>query len=277
MLTEALKYEPWVLIGIDKELYGLPAKHVREMLQAPDATRVPMMPEHFRGVINLRGAVMPLVDLRNLLGMASSMRELDELIENLNKREQDHKNWIANLEKSVIERKAFNGELDPHKCAFGLWYDNFTTDNVFLKRVLVMIDAPHQRIHALATKVKAFEAQGKFDAALKMIEEARFKELSKLVELFDETRETLREYAREIVVVLSAMGMNIALTVDTAMTVEKLDPDSFNEMVLTDYTEGAQVLAATARRKNTGELVMLFDTDILMNNIMSKNTLSLVK
>jgi chemotaxis signal transduction protein len=275
MLIELLKYEPWVLIGIDKELYGLPARHVREMLQAPNATRVPMMPEHFRGVINLRGAVMPLVDLRNLLGMASSMIEMNELIENLNKREQDHKNWIANLEASVIDRKEFSGQLDPHKCAFGLWYDNFTTDNVFLKRVLVLFDAPHKIIHGIGVKVKELELQGKYDAALKTIDEARSKELSKLVALFDETRDTLKEYAREIVVVLSAMDTNIALTVDTAMTVEKLDPDSFNEMVLTNYSEGVNILAATARRKNTGELVMLFDTDMLINNVMSKNTLTL--
>jgi chemotaxis signal transduction protein len=269
MLSAEFINEPWVLLGLSKEIYGLPARYVREMIKAPNATRVPMMPPHVRGVINLRGSVMPVVDLRLLLGMESSSNALDELIDNLNKREQDHKNWLSNLEVSVLERKPFTGATDPHKCAFGIWYDSFTTDNVFLKRVLVLFDTPHKRIHAIAEKVKELEAKGKFEAAIKIIEETRNKELAAMIKLFDEARETLREYMREIVVVLSLIDTHVALTVDQAMTVETLNKESFSEAVVSEYSTGDQLLAATARRKNTDELVLLFDAEHLMQNIMA--------
>ena len=43
--------------------------NVREVLDVGDVTRVPKMPDFMRGVINLRGSVVPVVDMRKKLGM----------------------------------------------------------------------------------------------------------------------------------------------------------------------------------------------------------------
>lgn len=43
---------------------------VREIIQQASMTRVPLMPEFLRGVINLRGAVVPVIDLQARLGRA---------------------------------------------------------------------------------------------------------------------------------------------------------------------------------------------------------------
>ena len=45
---------------------------VREIRGFTPATPVPHAPPHMRGVINLRGAVMPVIDLGRRLGMATS-------------------------------------------------------------------------------------------------------------------------------------------------------------------------------------------------------------
>lgn len=45
------------------KLYALEILHVREIIQAVEMTPVPMMPEFVRGVINLRGKVVPVIDL----------------------------------------------------------------------------------------------------------------------------------------------------------------------------------------------------------------------
>jgi purine-binding chemotaxis protein CheW len=44
--------------------YAIPIAHIREVLLVPTVTRIPRMPEFMRGVINLRGAVVPVLDLR---------------------------------------------------------------------------------------------------------------------------------------------------------------------------------------------------------------------
>jgi len=49
---------------IGTETFGLPIGQVREIVRVPEITSVPNSPEHVEGVINLRGKIVPVVDLR---------------------------------------------------------------------------------------------------------------------------------------------------------------------------------------------------------------------
>jgi len=51
------------------EEYGLEILKVREIIGLMNITQVPRTPAHIRGVINLRGKVIPVLDLRNKFGM----------------------------------------------------------------------------------------------------------------------------------------------------------------------------------------------------------------
>lgn len=57
---------------LDKETYALNILCVREIIEFCDITDVPMMPDYVRGVVNLRGRVLPVVDLLNRFGRESS-------------------------------------------------------------------------------------------------------------------------------------------------------------------------------------------------------------
>ena len=49
-------------------LYAMNTNFVNEIFTSVDITRVPVVPEYIAGVINLRGAVVPIIDFRLLLG-----------------------------------------------------------------------------------------------------------------------------------------------------------------------------------------------------------------
>ena len=49
--------------GLGGELFAMGIRHVKEVIQFGEMTRVPLMPPFVRGVINLRGAVVPVIDL----------------------------------------------------------------------------------------------------------------------------------------------------------------------------------------------------------------------
>ncbi len=51
------------------ETYAVPVELVREILTPPPITVLPLSPEHVLGVMNLRGAVVPVFDLRRRLGL----------------------------------------------------------------------------------------------------------------------------------------------------------------------------------------------------------------
>ena len=59
------KYLTFVLAD---EEYGLPVLQVREIIKMMEITQVPTVPPHVKGVINLRGKVIPIVDLRLKFG-----------------------------------------------------------------------------------------------------------------------------------------------------------------------------------------------------------------
>jgi len=57
---------------LDDETFALEISRVREVLDYTIITRVPRMPEFMQGVINLRGGVVPVVDLRIKFGMPAA-------------------------------------------------------------------------------------------------------------------------------------------------------------------------------------------------------------
>ncbi|MGH7231739.1 MAG: chemotaxis protein CheW [Nitrospiraceae bacterium] len=60
------------LISLGGELYAIDLRSVREVFEVESVTPVPGMPAALVGVANLRGVVIPLVDLRFLLGLPVS-------------------------------------------------------------------------------------------------------------------------------------------------------------------------------------------------------------
>jgi purine-binding chemotaxis protein CheW len=69
--TRAGKY---LTFGLAEEEYGLEILKVREIISLCDITAVPRTPEHVKGVINLRGKVIPIVDLRVKFGLPEAER-----------------------------------------------------------------------------------------------------------------------------------------------------------------------------------------------------------
>ena len=60
------KYLTVVIAG---EFYGIAVQSVREIIRLQRITPVPQLPAHVRGVINLRGRVIPIIDLRMKFGL----------------------------------------------------------------------------------------------------------------------------------------------------------------------------------------------------------------
>lgn len=67
-------------LTLGDERFALDVGVVREVLDFGDLTRIPRMPAHVRGVVNLRGAAVPVVDLRTRLGMGSVERTVHSRI-----------------------------------------------------------------------------------------------------------------------------------------------------------------------------------------------------
>ena len=70
------KYLTFVL---GQEYYGIAVIKIREIIRMQEITPVPKMPEFLRGVINLRGKIIPVVDLRIEIPYSAPRRERTDL------------------------------------------------------------------------------------------------------------------------------------------------------------------------------------------------------
>ncbi len=67
---EKERLETWVFFELGERSFGLPVTHVREILRVGRIARVPRAPRPVKGATNVRGKVVPVIDLRMLLGLA---------------------------------------------------------------------------------------------------------------------------------------------------------------------------------------------------------------
>ncbi len=65
-ITETVQY---LTFKMAEEIFAFDVAKVREILELIPITKVPQTPEFMRGVINLRGSVVPVIDLRLNFGM----------------------------------------------------------------------------------------------------------------------------------------------------------------------------------------------------------------
>ena len=62
----------YLTFALGQEEYGLEILKVREIIGYMEITAVPQTPHHVKGVINLRGQVIPVIDLRSKFGMETA-------------------------------------------------------------------------------------------------------------------------------------------------------------------------------------------------------------
>jgi purine-binding chemotaxis protein CheW len=68
-ITETTQY---LTFKLAEEVFAVDVANIREILDLTSVTKVPQAPEFMRGVINLRGSVVPVVDMRLKFGMSKA-------------------------------------------------------------------------------------------------------------------------------------------------------------------------------------------------------------
>jgi len=70
----------YLTFTINDESYALNVINVKEVQEFTSLTKVPRMPDFMRGIINLRGSVVPVIDLKMKFGMGSTEKDIDTSI-----------------------------------------------------------------------------------------------------------------------------------------------------------------------------------------------------
>jgi purine-binding chemotaxis protein CheW len=253
--------KPWVIVEVNHHLFALSAAWMRQLMLLPEVTAVPELPEYVRGVICVRGQVLPLVDLRRRVGMATVREEIDAFCDLMNARENDHRHWLSELQASIHSRQPFRLATDPHQCAFGKWYDGYRPPDPWLGGLLKKLDVPHQRIHRLAAQVRALQDQGVPEQAESLLNLTGAKLLGTMVRVFEDIRTLVRSSRRETVAILTASSRSLAVTVDLAVAVERL---TIEELPASARTGSDRMIQRLGRRPRDQGIALIVEPDEIL-------------
>src|SRR5208283_3522812 len=93
----------YLTFQLGDEIFGLDVSNVREILEFTTVTKVPKTPEYMRGVINLRGSVVPVLDMRLKFGMSITEKTVNTCIIVVEVFFEDESTIIGALVDSVQE------------------------------------------------------------------------------------------------------------------------------------------------------------------------------
>lgn len=167
-------------------------KDVKRNLQVND------LDEFNHEVITFQNNTVQLYDFNKLMGSENHQQAMARLVSQLDDMEQQHKDWLDALEVSLKENISFTKALDPTKCAFGVWYKQFETENEELAEVLSRFDEPHKKLHGLAKQLLELNKTDQ-KSALEILTQERLSTLAELIHLFHLTKERALSSVRPII------------------------------------------------------------------------------
>lgn len=204
-------------------LLALPFYDIIQIVDTPVGTSVPNMPNFLRGVIDIMGEALPLIDTRSKLSVQSRQEEVTEFVKVFMMRKQDHLNWITKLKNAVNNDEEITVEKNPHNCAFGKWYETYKPNTLALASYMSRFDVPHKAIHHLAVQAEEMMQAGQKEQAKVLIQTAEDNELINLIKLFDGFEEQMRLSYQEYAVVVVHNGRKYSLSVDSIKYFERMD------------------------------------------------------
>ena len=205
-----------------------------------DLTTIPTDDKSFLGVKDYVGTPTPVFDMGLIMNNRVTQEVNAELVETFANAERAHQQWLDKLEEAVLTNQPFNGEKNPHKCNFGVWYDNFSVEDEELAGLLKRFDEPHKRIHQLADKVLAYREAGQIDEAKRELAIERQGTLVQLKRLFEDAQLQVTESYKPIIVYTTIDGRTpyIGLLVDSVEDSVNIDDGqikSLNKIMETGF------------------------------------------
>ena len=117
VLEKAQEATQYLTFKLGDEVFTVDVGRVREILEITTITKVPKTPDFMRGVINLRGSVVPVIDLRLIFGMSESEQTVNTCIIVVEVTMNDEiivLGCLADSVQEVIEMDAEQIESAPH-------------------------------------------------------------------------------------------------------------------------------------------------------------------
>jgi purine-binding chemotaxis protein CheW len=113
-MLKALERKTYLTFQLQDEIFAVDVQHVHEVLDFHSATKIPGAPDYMRGIINLRGSVVPVVDMRLKFGMSETEKKVSTCVIVMEVGRGENRTSIGALADAVKEVFEFEpGQIEP--------------------------------------------------------------------------------------------------------------------------------------------------------------------
>lgn len=217
----------WVLVKLKDLTYAIDSNYVQAIfLLDKEITSAGSSDNINLGIIPFRDQVISAIDLRCYMGLESYAEEQAEFESMLDHRKQDHVHWVDELKRCLETGETFTLATDPHKCAFGMWYDHYVPENHTVAFHLRKLDEPHKELHATASRAFACKREcnscSRNECLFTELDKATHLYMPRVVQLIEEAKQVFRDSYRKMIVAIGDEERICGLLVDDVLSVEAL-------------------------------------------------------
>ena len=145
------------LVGfrVGQQSYALPIESVREIVRPPEITAVPQSPAHVAGVMNLRGRILPVIDLRKRFSMPAETSSKNRVL--VTSEEGKFVGFLVDSASEVL--KVLPDAIEPSPKLFGENNERYVTGIArHMGRLVILLDA-HKLLPELEISEMAAQSQ----------------------------------------------------------------------------------------------------------------------
>ncbi len=272
--TEQVDKSQLVVFTIHGEEFGVAIDRVREIFKISDITPVPKAPEFVAGLTNLRGTIIPVINVRRRFGMVDVQREFHDTLAEVDRRFQGL--------RQALQAAMATGAFDEARrvvehAELGSFLDGFQTTNDGLSRRVAELQAMFLDLQAEILKSVQMSGRNRdrgqelFDGPVQA-DIARFEAHLQAARASSGT-DLLRE---EKILVVAASGLAIGLLVDSVHEVVSVPlsaieptPDLVLDQVESAYLDGI------AKLNHGQRMILLLNIDEILSKAQFEKLLKL--
>lgn len=259
--------EQLVSFKLANDEYAFEISKVREILKVTDLTSVPNVPEYVKGLFTIRNHLLPIIDLRLLLGMDDFLSEKQEY---LDKGIEEDCSWLERLNHIVESESYFSGNLDAKDTPFGKFLEEYKTTSVEIEGIIKRIKKARSKLYSSGQQVLEQLARDRTSAISQLNTE-----LPMLLTIVKDTVSTLKERLTKQIcedqraLVIEIQGMTVGFLVDWVDEVIRVPRSVIDETPFIASSDRKE-LKAVAKLNHGDRLIMIMDETALVSSETSK-------
>ncbi len=254
--------EQLVTFKIASEEYAFPIESVREILRVTDITHVPNVPSYVKGLFTIRNQLMPVLELRTLLGVNDLAQEYIKEIDLLS---EDCRKWFNELKYAIQNNSVFKGARNIRESSYGKWSDNYSSSNSSIVSIIKVLKANFITLFRLADDALALSKSDK-SAALNVIDSQIDSLIQEIEHQYKRLKSVIVSHITDDqrVMVVESGAMSVGYLVDMVNEVVRI-PESIIDQTPEMAKSERRELRGIAKLKQGERLIMILDDTALVS------------